>query len=94
MFVEVLFFIFRLKLGRNNACMKIVNPLYAPPFKYLMQNDRIAKKVLSALTECEILELAPGQHVMVAVNGKYRPKPYRSPFLLLLLMKMADRKKS
>jgi hypothetical protein len=41
--------------------MKIVNPLYDKAFKYLMENNRLAKKVLSVLLDVEVVELSVGQ---------------------------------
>jgi len=41
--------------------MKIAYPLYDHAFKYLMSNDRLAKKVLSTIMDKEILELEPAQ---------------------------------
>jgi hypothetical protein len=41
--------------------MKIVNPLYDNAFKYLMENNRLARKVLSVILDEEIVELAVGQ---------------------------------
>lgn len=41
--------------------MKIVNPLYDRAFKYLMENERLAKKVLTVLLDTEIEELSLGQ---------------------------------
>ncbi|MEM7659464.1 MAG: hypothetical protein AAF399_25320 [Bacteroidota bacterium] len=65
--------------------MKIVNPLYDLAFKYLMQNNRIAKKVLSVLLECEILELTLSQQEMVAVSDQYGVKLYRLDFSALIV---------
>jgi len=41
--------------------MKIVNPLYDKAFKYLMQNERIAKKVLSVILDQEVLDIKLSQ---------------------------------
>jgi hypothetical protein len=41
--------------------MRIVNPLYDKAFKYLMENNRLAKKVLSVLLDVEVIELSVGQ---------------------------------
>jgi len=37
--------------------MKIVNPLYDYAFKYLMDNEQIAKKVLSIILNTKVLQL-------------------------------------
>lgn len=39
--------------------MQIVNPLYDKAFKYLMENERLAKKVISVILDEEIEELHP-----------------------------------
>ena len=38
--------------------MKIVNPLYDLAFKYLMQNNKLAKKVLSVILDLEVEKVA------------------------------------
>ena len=45
--------------------MKIVNPLYDKAFKYLMENEKLAKKVLSVLLDQEVEELSLGQQETV-----------------------------
>jgi hypothetical protein len=45
--------------------MKIANPLYDKTFKYLMENNRIAKKVISVLLDREVIELSVGQQETV-----------------------------
>ncbi|MEN0046642.1 MAG: hypothetical protein AAF806_06270 [Bacteroidota bacterium] len=64
--------------------MKIVNPIYDYAFKYLMQNERIAKKVLSTLLGCEVLELTIEQQeiIVVETNGL---KLYRLDFSAIIL---------
>ncbi len=37
--------------------MKIINPLYDTAFKYLMENEKLAKKIISTIIECEVLSL-------------------------------------
>ncbi len=46
--------------------MKIVNPLYDKAFMFLMQNNRLAKKVLSVILDQEISELSLSQQETVA----------------------------
>ena len=65
--------------------MKIVNPLYDYAFKYLMENNRIAKKVISTLLECEVLELFVEQQELIAVNKKRGLKLYRLDFSAIIL---------
>lgn len=50
--------------------MKIVNPLYDKAFKYLMENNRLAKKVLGVILETEILELTLEQQETVVPDEK------------------------
>lgn len=52
--------------------MRIANPLYDNAFKYLMSNDRLARKVLSVILEKEVieLELAQQEHI---IEGGSRP---------------------
>ncbi|MEM1325073.1 MAG: hypothetical protein AAGI23_03915 [Bacteroidota bacterium] len=57
--------------------MKIVNPLYDYAFKYLMQNNRIAKKVIATLLDCEVPELSIEQQEMVAVDEANGFKMFR-----------------
>jgi len=45
--------------------MKIVNPLYDIAFKYLMENNRLAKKVLGVILETEVEELVLSQQETV-----------------------------
>ncbi|MBU0763509.1 MAG: hypothetical protein KJ607_01600 [Bacteroidetes bacterium] len=37
--------------------MKIINPIYDQPFKYLMENKTAAKKIISVITEEDILDI-------------------------------------
>jgi len=50
--------------------MKIVNPLYDKVFKYLMENNRLAKKVLAVILETEIEELELGQQETIVPDEK------------------------
>lgn len=65
--------------------MKIINPLYDLAFKYLMQNEVIAKKVLSTLLECEIVELSVEQQELVAFDEKRGIRLYRLDFSAVLI---------
>jgi len=58
--------------------MKIVNPLYDKAFKYLMENTRLAKKVLEVILETEIEELSLEQQETLV------PSETRSLTLFLL----------
>ena len=65
--------------------MKIINPIYDLAFKYLMQNERIAKKVLSTLLECKVLELTLEQQEIIAVDEFRDLKLYRLDFNALIV---------
>ena len=41
--------------------MKIINPLYDKAFKYLMENNKLAKKVLSVILDVEVTEVELSQ---------------------------------
>ncbi len=60
--------------------MKIVNPLYDKALKYLMQNERIARKVLSVLLDEEIIELDLGQQETHASDDKRGLSLFRLDF--------------
>ncbi len=65
--------------------MKIINPLYDHAFKYLMQSNRMAKKVLSTLLECEVLELVIEQQEIVTVDEIRGLKLYRLDFSAVIV---------
>ncbi len=65
--------------------MKIINPLYDHAFKYLMQSNRMAKKVLSTLLECEVLELVVEQQEIVTVDEIRGLKLYRLDFSAVIV---------
>ncbi|NJL73844.1 MAG: hypothetical protein HC892_01210, partial [Saprospiraceae bacterium] len=73
--------------------MQIVNPLYDHAFKYLMQNNRMAKKVLSTLLECEVLDLVIEQQEIVAVDEGRGLKLYRLDFSALLVNEQGEKQK-
>jgi hypothetical protein len=60
--------------------MKIANPLYDHAFKYLMSNDRLARKVLSVILEKEVLELELAQQEVVVEDQERRFTLYRLDF--------------
>lgn len=41
--------------------MKIINPLYDKAFKYLMENNKLAKKILAVILDVEVIEVALSQ---------------------------------
>jgi hypothetical protein len=60
--------------------MKIANPLYDHAFKYLMSNNRLAKKVLSTILDQEVLELELAQQEIVVEDKQRRFTLYRLDF--------------
>ena len=64
--------------------MKIANPLYDHAFKYLMSNDRLAKKVLSVILEKEVLELELQPQEVVIEDELRRFTLYRLDFKALI----------
>ncbi len=48
----------KLNLKQTNITMQIANPIYDIIFKYLMENDEIAKDILSALLNEKIIQVA------------------------------------
>jgi len=64
--------------------MKIVNPLYDKAFKYLMENNRLAKKVLEVILDTEIIELSLGQQETVVPDEKRGFTLFRLDFKALI----------
>lgn len=60
--------------------MKIINPLYDNAFKYLMENNKFAKKVLSVILDVEIEELTLGHQETVFPDEKRRLTLFRLDF--------------
>jgi len=65
--------------------MKIVNPLYDKAFKYLMQNERLAKKVLSVILDQEILELTVSQQETIVPDEKRALTLFRLDFKAVIV---------
>ena len=64
--------------------MKIVNPLYDKAFKYLMENKRYAKKVLSVILDTEIVELSVGQQETIVPDDKRHFTLFRLDFTAVI----------
>ncbi|OQX72575.1 MAG: hypothetical protein B6D61_13530 [Bacteroidetes bacterium 4484_249] len=73
--------------------MKIVNPLYDKAFKYLMENERIAKKVLSVILDQEVMELTVGQQETIVPDEKRNFTLFRLDFVAVIKEKDGSRKK-
>ena len=65
--------------------MRIANPLYDHAFKYLMSNDRLAKKVLTTILEQEVLELELSQQEVVVANHARQFTLFRLDFKAIIL---------
>jgi hypothetical protein len=65
--------------------MQIANPLYDHAFKYLMSNDKLARKVLSVILEKEVLELELSQQEVVVEDEERRFTLYRLDFKAVIL---------
>ncbi|OYT16026.1 MAG: hypothetical protein B7C24_09975 [Bacteroidetes bacterium 4572_77] len=64
--------------------MKIINPLYDLAFKYLMANERLAKRALSVLLDQEILELSIGQQETLLSDEKRGLTLFRLDFKAII----------
>ncbi|MCD4695646.1 MAG: hypothetical protein K8S16_05325 [Bacteroidales bacterium] len=73
--------------------MKIINPLYDKAFKYLMENNRLAKKVLSVILDREIEELTLGQQETVVSDEKRYLTLFRLDFVALIKEADGSKKK-
>ena len=73
--------------------MRIINPLYDKAFKYLMQNEKIAKKVLSVILNQEILELDLSQQETVVADEKRGFTLFRLDFKALIVDKNGNNQK-
>ncbi|ACF14720.1 hypothetical protein Ctha_2269 [Chloroherpeton thalassium ATCC 35110] len=60
--------------------MKIVNPLYDKAFKYLMANDKFAKKVLSVILDVEVEEVTLDQQETIFPDEKRQLTLFRLDF--------------
>jgi len=64
--------------------MKIINPLYDTAFKYLMQNERLAKKALGVMLGQEIIELSLGQQETIFPDEKRGLSLFRLDFKAII----------
>ena len=65
--------------------MKIANPLYDHAFKYLMSNNKLARKVLSVILEKEVEELDLTQQEVVVEDEERRFTLYRLDFKAVIV---------
>lgn len=64
--------------------MKIINPLYDKAFKYLMENEKYAKMVLSIILDTDIEELSLGQQETIAPDEKRGLTLFRLDFKAII----------
>ncbi len=60
--------------------MRIANPLYDHAFKYLMSNDKLARKVLSTILEQEVVELELAQQEVIVTDEERHFTLFRLDF--------------
>ncbi len=60
--------------------MKIINPLYDKAFKYLMENEKFARKVLSVILDVDIKEVSLGQQETLFLDEKRQLTLFRLDF--------------
>jgi hypothetical protein len=66
--------------AENASRMKIVNPLYDKAFKYLMENEKFARKVLSVILDVDIDELTMGHQETMLPDEKRQLTFFRLDF--------------
>lgn len=64
--------------------MRIANPLYDHAFKYLMSNEKLAKKVLSTILEQTVVDLELSQQEVVVANEEKKFTLFRLDFKAIL----------
>lgn len=65
--------------------MRIANPLYDHAFKYLMSNEKLAKKVLSTILEQEIVDLELSQQEIIVENEERKFTLFRLDFKAIII---------
>lgn len=60
--------------------MKIVNPLYDKAFKYLMENEKFARKVLSVILDEDVIEVTLGHQETIYPDERRRLTLFRLDF--------------
>lgn len=73
--------------------MKIVNPLYDRAFKYLMENNRLAKKVVAVLLDVVVEELKLGQQETFFVSDTLKLNFFRLDFVATIRQADGSRQK-
>ena len=65
--------------------MRVVNPLYDTAFKYLMQNKKFARKILSVILDVEVEVVHLSQQETVYPDKKRHPTLFRPTVSLMSL---------
>ena len=73
--------------------MRIANPIYDKTFKYLMENEKIAKKVISVFLDKEVKYLKLNQQEAVVPSNKLGLTLYRLDFTAIIVEKNGEEKK-
>lgn len=72
--------------------MKLANPIYDPVFKYLMEDNRVAKLIISTIIGEEIEELVFRPQERTAQSEKYPIQVYRLDFSAKIKTKEGEHK--
>jgi hypothetical protein len=72
--------------------MKIINPLYDIAFKYLMENEKFARKVLSVILDVEVEEVTLGHQETVFPDQKRHLTLFRLDFKAVITEQDGTRK--
>ncbi|TVQ19719.1 MAG: hypothetical protein EA361_00580, partial [Bacteroidetes bacterium] len=64
--------------------MKIINPLYDIAFKYLMQEERFARKVLSVILDSEVVSVSLNQQEAVYEDKSKLLRIFRLDFKAII----------
>ena len=64
--------------------MKIINPLYDKAFKYLMENNKLAKKVLSVILEVDVTEVTLSQQETILPDERRGLTLFRLDFKAII----------
>ena len=73
--------------------MRIANPLYDTAFKYLMENNKLAKKIVSLITEEDIEELVLQNSEHTFLDDKRKLRFVRVDFKALIRQPDGSKKK-
>jgi hypothetical protein len=72
--------------------MKIVNPIYDQAFKYLMENEQFAKRLLSIILDTEVVDVQQQHQEIVVPNELRNMSLYRLDFRAIIREKDGNTK--